>query len=117
LGDFNVVISTDDCKGVAPNQVSCIDFFDWINNNDLTCMPFLDLIILVVMGGAGYTKLIENWIGLDVMERVWMNEILVIINFLLKIILTTPLFLLVIVYKRLKIFSFLFLCGFKIVRV
>jgi len=41
LGDFNVVLSTDACKGGgAPNQVSCNDFLDWINTNDLACMPF-----------------------------------------------------------------------------
>jgi len=48
-----------------------------------------------------------------------MNEILVIIRFLLKIILTTPLFLLVllvIVYRRFAIFVS-FLCGFKILRI
>jgi len=40
LGDFNVVLSVDDCKGrVAPNKVSYIEFIDWINNNDLTSMP------------------------------------------------------------------------------
>jgi len=43
LGDFNVVISADDYKGgVAPNQVSCNEFLDWINNNNLTSMPFSD---------------------------------------------------------------------------
>jgi len=26
-------------RRVAPNQVSCTEFLDWINNNDLTCMP------------------------------------------------------------------------------
>ena len=41
LGDFNVVLSTDDCKGgVTPNQVSYNEFLDWINTNDLSCMPF-----------------------------------------------------------------------------
>ncbi|XP_068498573.1 uncharacterized protein [Phaseolus vulgaris] len=41
LGDFNVVLSADDCKGgVAPNQVSCNEFLNWINTNDLSCMPF-----------------------------------------------------------------------------
>jgi len=41
LGDFNVVLSADDCKGgVAPNQVSCNELLDWINNNNLTSMPF-----------------------------------------------------------------------------
>ena len=27
-------------KGVAPNQVSCNEFLNWINTNDLSCMPF-----------------------------------------------------------------------------
>jgi len=27
-------------KLVAPNQVSCNEFLDWINTNDLSCMPF-----------------------------------------------------------------------------
>jgi len=41
MGDFNVVLSADDCKGgVAPKQVSCNEFLDWINTNDLSCMPF-----------------------------------------------------------------------------
>jgi len=41
LGDFNVMLSADDCKGgVAPNQVSYNEFLDWINTNDLSCMPF-----------------------------------------------------------------------------
>ena len=31
---------------MAPNQVSCNDFLDWINTNDLACMPFT---------GSGYT--------------------------------------------------------------
>jgi len=26
--------------GVAPNQVSGNEFLDWINSNDLSCMPF-----------------------------------------------------------------------------
>jgi len=41
MGDFNVVLSMDDCKGgVAPNQVSCNEIVDWININDLSCMLF-----------------------------------------------------------------------------
>jgi len=41
MGDFNVVLSADEFKGgVAPNQVSCNEFLDWINTNDLSCMPF-----------------------------------------------------------------------------
>jgi len=38
----------------------------------------LVLVILGVMGGEGYTKFIENWIGLYAMECAWMNEILVL---------------------------------------
>ena len=41
LGDFNVLLSADDCKGrVTPNRVSCNEFLHWINTNDLSCMPF-----------------------------------------------------------------------------
>jgi len=54
----------------------------------------LDLVILGVMEGDGCIKFIKDWIGLYVMDCVWMNEILVLIRFLLKIILIIPLFLL-----------------------
>jgi len=27
-------------KGVAPNQVSCNEFLDWINTNDISCVSF-----------------------------------------------------------------------------
>jgi len=41
LGDFNVVVSADDCKGrVAPNQVSCNEILYGINNNSLISIPF-----------------------------------------------------------------------------
>jgi len=33
----------------------------------LVCL-LLDLVVLGVMGGEGYTEFIENWIGLYVME-------------------------------------------------
>ena len=58
----------------------------------LVCL-LLELVILGVMGGNDCTKFIEDWIGLYVMECFWMNGILV--RFLLKIALTIPLFLLV----------------------
>jgi len=60
----------------------------------LVCL-LLDLVILGVMGGEGYTKFIENWIWLYVIGCAWMNEILVLFRLLLKYFLTTPLFLLV----------------------
>jgi len=55
----------------------------------------LVLIILDVMEEEGQRELIESWIGLYVMKSVWMNETLLLIRFLLKFVLTTPLFLLV----------------------
>jgi len=59
----------------------------------LVCL-ILDLVILGVIEGEGFIEFIEDWIGLYVMECVWMNEILVLIRFLLKIVLIIPLFLL-----------------------
>jgi len=56
----------------------------------------LNLVILGVMEGEGCIKFIKDWIGLYVMKCVWMNEILVVVMFLLKIVLIIPLFLLVI---------------------
>ena len=39
LRDFNVVLSADDYKGrLALNQVSCNEFLDLINTNDLSCI-------------------------------------------------------------------------------
>ena len=55
----------------------------------------LDLVILGVMEGKGSIEFIEDWIGLYVMECVWMNGILIPIKFLLKIVLIILLFLLV----------------------
>jgi len=66
-----------------------------ININDLFVRFLLDLVILVVMEGVGCIEFIEDWIGLYVMQCVWMNGILVLIRFLLKIFLTISLFLLV----------------------
>jgi len=60
----------------------------------LVCL-LLDLVILGVMEGEGCIEFIEDWIRLYVMECVWMNETLVLIKFLLKIVLIIPLFLLV----------------------
>ena len=60
----------------------------------LVCL-LLDLDILGVMEGEDCIEFIKEWIGLYVMECVWMNEILVLIRFLLKIVLTILLFLLV----------------------
>ena len=60
----------------------------------LVCL-LLDLVILGVMKGEGCIEFIEEWIGFYVMECVWMNEILVLIRFLLKTVLIIPLFVLV----------------------
>ena len=60
----------------------------------LVCL-LLDLVILDVMEEEGSIEFIEDWIGFYVMECVWMNEILVLIMFFLKIVLIIPLFLLV----------------------
>ena len=60
----------------------------------LVCL-LLDLVILGETEGEGCIEFIEDWIGLYVMECVWMNEILVLIKFLLKIVLIILLFLLV----------------------
>jgi len=43
LGDFNVVLSTDDCKRVALNQVSCNEFLNY-----LSCMPFYWILLYLV---------------------------------------------------------------------
>jgi len=101
MGDFNVVLSTVDSKGgdggvmVAPNQFLVMNsLIGLILMIFLVCL-LLDLVILGVMDGEGRIEFIENWIGLYVIECVWMNEILVLIRFLLKIVLIMPLFLLV----------------------
>jgi len=60
----------------------------------LVCL-LLDLVILGVMEGDGCIEVIEDRIGFYVMKCVWMNGVLVLIRFLLKIVLTIPLFLLV----------------------
>jgi len=75
----------------------------------------LVLVILGVMGGEDYRELIESLTELYVMKSVWMNDSLVLIKFLLKTILITPIFLLVflvIVYIRLALFDSL-ICDFK----
>jgi len=33
---------------VAPNQVSCNEFLDWINTNDLSCMLFYCILLYLV---------------------------------------------------------------------
>ena len=84
----------------------------------LVCL-LLGLVILGVTEGEGCIEFIEDWIGLYVMECVWMNGILVLIRFLLKIVLIIPLFLLVllvILCGRLALFVS-FRCGFKTLRV
>jgi len=60
----------------------------------LVCL-LLDLVILGVMEEKGCIEFIEDWIGLYVTEYVWMNGIHVLIRFLFGIVLTIPLFLLV----------------------
>jgi len=60
----------------------------------LVCL-LLNLVILGVMEREGCIELIEDWIGFYVMECVWMNGVLVLIRFLLKIVLAIPLFFLV----------------------
>jgi len=117
MGDFNVVLSTDDCKGgwllirfLVMNSLTGLILMIF-----LVCL-LLDLVILGVMEGEGCIEYIKDWIGLYVMECVWMNEILVLIRFLLKIVLIIPLFLLVILCGRLSIFVS-FLCGFRTLRV
>ena len=84
----------------------------------LVCL-LLDLVILSVMEGEGCIEYIEDLIWLYVMECVWMNGILVLIRFLLKIVLIIPLFLLillVILCGRLAIFVS-FRCGFRALRL
>ena len=81
-------------KGVAPNQVSCNEFLNWININDLSCMPFTGSCYTWCNGRRGLHRIHRDWIELYVMECVWMNEILVLIKFLLKIVLIIPLFFL-----------------------
>jgi len=120
LGDFNVVLSAEDWKGgLLLIRFLVMNFLIGLIIMILLVCLSLVLVILGVMEGEGHKELIENWIGLYVLKSVWMNETLVLTKFLLKIVLTTPLFLLVfllIVYERLTIF-FSLLCGFKIVCV
>ena len=58
----------------------------------LVCL-LLELAILGVVKGEGSIKFIEDWIGCYVTECVWMNEILVLIRLLLKIVWIILLFL------------------------
>lgn len=120
LGDFNAMLSADDCKG----GWLLIRFLVMNSWTGLILMIFLvclllDLVILGVTEGEGCIEFTEDWIGLYVMECVWMNGILVLIKFLLKIVLIIPLFLLVllvILCGRLAIFVS-FLCSFRTLRV
>jgi len=96
LGDFNFVLSADDCKmGWLLIKFLVMNFLiGLILMIFLVCL-LLDLFILGVIEGEGCIEFIKDWIGLYVMECVWMNGILVLIRFLLKIVLIIPLFLLV----------------------
>ena len=95
-GDFNVVLSADDCKGewLLIRFLVINSLIGLILMIFLVCL-LLNLVILGVMEEEGCIKFIKHWIGLYVMECVWMNEIFVLIKFLLKIVLIIPLFLLV----------------------
>jgi len=94
LRDFNVVLSVDDCKGgwLLIRFLVMNSLIGLILMIFLVCL-LLDLVILGVMEGEGCIKFIEDWIGFYVLECVWMNEILVLIRFLLKVVLIIPLFL------------------------
>jgi len=52
-------------------------------------------LILGVMEGEGCIEFIDDWIERYVTECAWMNEILVLIRLLLKLVLIFPLYLLV----------------------
>ena len=73
LGYFNVLLPTNECKG----GWLLIRFLVMNSLIGLLVCILLDLVILGVMRGEGYTKFIENWIGLYAMECAWMNQILV----------------------------------------
>ena len=90
MGDFNVVLSANDYKWVVMNSLIGLILMIF-----LVCL-LPDLVILCVMEREGCIEFIEDSIGLYVMECIWMNEILVLIRFLLKIVLIISLFLLVI---------------------
>jgi len=96
-GDFIVVLSTNDCKGgwLLIRFLVMNSLIGLILMIFLVCL-LMDLVMLGVMEGEGCIEFIEVWIGLYVMKCVWMNVILVLIRFLLKIVMIIPLFLLVI---------------------
>jgi len=96
LRDFNVVLSTDDCKGgwLLVRFLVMNFLIGLILMIFLVCL-LLELLILGLMEGEGCIEFIEDWTGLYVLECVWINEILVLIRFLIKIVLIIPLFLLV----------------------
>ena len=60
----------------------------------LVCL-LLELVILGVTEGEDCVEFIEYWIDRYVTECVWMNGILVLIRFLLKIVMIIPLYFLV----------------------
>ena len=58
-GDFNVVLSADDCNGgVAPNQVSCNELLDGLIIIILLVCLSLVLVILGVIGGEDIVILV-----------------------------------------------------------
>jgi len=94
LGDFNVVLLVNDYKGgwLLIRFLVMNSLIGLILMIFLVCI-LLHLVILGVMEWESCIEFIEDWIGLYVMECVWMREILVLIEFLLKIVLIIPLFL------------------------
>jgi len=71
MGDFNVVLSTDDCKGrwLLIRFIVMNSLIGLILMIFLVCL-LLDLVILGVMEGEGCIEFIEDWIRLYVMECV-----------------------------------------------
>jgi len=52
LGDFNVILSTVEARGGSfPNNLSCAEFYDWINSNELLDFLIRLLPLLGLMGG------------------------------------------------------------------
>jgi len=99
-------------KGVTHNQISCNEFLNWINSNDLSCMPFTGTCYTWCNGRRGlHTRLdraLSNGVCLDEWDSCTYQV-------LVKIVLIIPLYLLVllvIIQGRLAIFVS-FLCGFR----
>jgi len=44
-------------KGVAPNQVSCNEFLDRFNTNDISCIPFTGSCFTVCNGWRGLQRI------------------------------------------------------------